>query len=221
MMENNKSMVVLSGGQDSTTCLLKEIEVRGAENVRALIFNYGQRHKVEIEHALWIANELGVQADVVNVKELNDLAENALTRPNIAVKAGKNGDLPSTFVDGRNMLFLTYAAIFAKRLGIHDIVTGVCETDFSGYPDCRDTFIKSLNVTLNLAMDYQFRIHTPMMWLTKADEWEMADKMGKLEFVRDHTHTCYNGVEGGCGECPACKLRNRGLEEYLKRKEGK
>lgn len=221
MMKNNKSMVVLSGGQDSTTCLLKEIEVRGAENVRALIFNYGQRHKVEIEHALWIANELGVKADVVNVKELNDLAENALTRPNIAVKAGKNGDLPSTFVDGRNMLFLTYAAIFAKRLGIHDIVTGVCETDFSGYPDCRDVFIKSLNVTLNLAMDYQFRIHTPMMWLTKADEWEMADKMGKLEFVRDHTHTCYNGVEGGCGECPACKLRNRGLEEYLKRKEGK
>lgn len=221
MMENNKSMVVFSGGQDSTTCLLKEIEVRGAENVRALIFNYGQRHKVEIEHALWIANELGVKADVVNVKELNDLAENALTRPNIAVKAGKNGDLPSTFVDGRNMLFLTYAAIFAKRLGIHDIVTGVCETDFSGYPDCRDIFIKSLNVTLNLAMDYQFRIHTPMMWLTKADEWEMADKMGKLEFVRDHTHTCYNGVEGGCGECPACKLRNRGLEEYLKRKEGK
>jgi len=221
MMENNKSMVVFSGGQDSTTCLLKEIEVRGAENVRALIFNYGQRHKVEIEHALWIANELGVQADVVSVKELNDLAENALTRPEIAVKAGKNGDLPSTFVDGRNMLFLTYAAIFAKRLGIHDIVTGVCETDFSGYPDCRDIFIKSLNVTLNLAMDYQFRIHTPMMWLTKADEWEMADKMGKLEFVRDHTHTCYNGVEGGCGECPACKLRNRGLEEYLKRKETK
>lgn len=221
MMENNKCMVVFSGGQDSTTCLLKEIEVRGAENVRALIFNYGQRHKVEIDHALWIANELGVKADVVSVKELNDLAENALTRPEIAVKAGKNGDLPSTFVDGRNMLFLTYAAIFAKRLGIHDIVTGVCETDFSGYPDCRDVFIKSLNVTLNLAMDYQFRIHTPMMWLTKADEWEMADKMGKLEFVRDHTHTCYNGVEGGCGECPACKLRNRGLEEYLKRKEAK
>ena len=221
MMENNKCMVVFSGGQDSTTCLLKEIEVRGAENVRALIFNYGQRHKVEIDHALWIANELGVKADVVSVKELNDLAENALTRPEIAVKAGKNGDLPSTFVDGRNMLFLTYAAIFAKRLGIHDIVTGVCETDFSGYPDCRDIFIKSLNVTLNLAMDYQFRIHTPMMWLTKADEWEMADKMGKLEFVRDHTHTCYNGVEGGCGECPACKLRNRGLEEYLKRKEAK
>ena len=221
MMKNNKCMVVFSGGQDSTTCLLKEIEVRGAENVRALIFNYGQRHKVEIDHALWIANELGVKADVVSVKELNDLAENALTRPEIAVKAGKNGDLPSTFVDGRNMLFLTYAAIFAKRLGIHDIVTGVCETDFSGYPDCRDVFIKSLNVTLNLAMDYQFRIHTPMMWLTKADEWEMADKMGKLEFVRDHTHTCYNGVEGGCGECPACKLRNRGLEEYLKRKEAK
>ncbi len=220
-MKNNKCMVVFSGGQDSTTCLLKEVQERGAENVRALIFNYGQRHKVEIDHALWIANQIGVQADVVAVKELNDLAENALTRPEIAVKAGKNGDLPSTFVDGRNMLFLTYAAILAKRLGIQDIVTGVCETDFSGYPDCRDIFIKSLNVTLNLAMDYQFRIHTPMMWLTKADEWEMADKMGKLEFVRDHTHTCYNGVEGGCGECPACKLRNRGLEEYLKRKEAK
>ena len=219
--KSKKCVVVFSGGQDSTTCLLQAIKERGSQNVEALIFNYGQKHKVEIERALRIASKLGVFAVTVPLQELNFLAENALTRDDIPVKAGENGELPSTFVDGRNMLFLTYAAIYAKRYGIKDIVTGVCQTDFSGYPDCRDVFIKSLNVTLNLAMGYEFNIITPMMWLTKAEEWEMADKMGMLEFVRDNTHTCYNGVPGGCHECPACKLRERGLQEYLAKKEGK
>ena len=128
--------------------------------------------------------------------------------------------MPSTFVDGRNMLFLTFAAVAAKQKGMRNIVTGVCETDFSGYPDCRDIFIKSLNVTLNLAMDHSFVIHTPLMWIDKAETWELADKMGKLEYVRDNTLTCYNGIMGaGCGECPACKLRNHGLEKYLARRE--
>ena len=114
------------------------------------------------------------------------------------------------------MLFLTFAAVLAKGKDIRHIVTGVCETDFSGYPDCRDVFIKSLNVTLNLSMDYSYVIHTPLMWLTKAQTWELADKLGKLDYIRKNTLTCYNGVQGdGCGHCPACTLRRRGLEQYI------
>ena len=118
-------------------------------------------------------------------------------------------------MDGRNALFLLYAAIYAKGQGINDIITGVCETDFSGYPDCRDVFIKSMNVTLNLAMDYPFNLKTPLMYLTKAQTWALADELGALNYVHQHTHTCYEGVEGGCGECPSCKLRDKGLQEYL------
>ncbi|MCH5213020.1 MAG: 7-cyano-7-deazaguanine synthase QueC, partial [Oscillospiraceae bacterium] len=126
---------------------------------------------------------------------------------------------PNTFVEGRNHLFLSYAAIYAKTHDITDIVTGVCETDFSGYPDCRDMFVKSLNVTLNLAMDYNFVIHTPLMWLNKADTWAMADRLGVLDIVYKKTLTCYNGTVGeGCGHCPACFLRKRGYEEFLKNK---
>ena len=151
---------------------------------------------------------------------LNQLAPNALTRDDIEIKDGEEGELPSTFVEGRNMVFLTFAAILAKTKNARHIVTGVCETDFSGYPDCRDVFIKSLNVTSNLAMDYDFVMHTPLMWLDKAQTWELADKYGKLEYVREKTLTCYNGIIGdGCGECPSCKLRQNGLETYLKQKE--
>ena len=127
----------------------------------------------------------------------------------------KDGELPNTFLDGRNALFLLYAAIYAKGQEIHDIITGVCETDFSGYPDCRDVFVKSMNVTLNLAMDYPFNLKTPLMYLTKAQTWALADELGALNYVHQHTHTCYEGVEGGCGECPSCKLRDKGLQEYL------
>lgn len=152
---------------------------------------------------------------------LNQLAPNALTREDIPVQAGANGALPNTFVEGRNMLFLAFAGVLAKVKGAKHIVTGVCETDFSGYPDCRDAFIKSLNVTLNLAMDYEFVIHTPLMWLDKAQTWELADQLGRLDYVREKTLTCYNGVKGdGCGQCPACKLRSRGLEKYLAQRKG-
>ena len=154
---------------------------------------------------------------------LNQLAPNALTRQDIDIKTGENGGLPSTFVEGRNLLFLSFAGVLAKVKGAKHIITGVCETDFSGYPDCRDMFIKSLNVTLNLSMDYDFVIHTPLMWLDKAQTWELADQLGKFEYVREHTLTCYRGIKGnGCGTCPACELRQRGLETYLARKgEGK
>ena len=127
---------------------------------------------------------------------------------------------PNTLVEGRNMLFLTYAAIFAKANGIKDLVTGVGQADYSGYPDCRNEFILSLNQTLNLSMDTTYCIHTPLMWLDKSQIWRMADELGIFEIVKDQTITCYNGIKGeGCGNCPSCKLRNRGFLKYLKSKE--
>lgn len=212
-----KAVVVFSGGQDSTTCLFWAL--KKFDEVIAVTFNYGQRHALEIECAKAIAKELNVEHHVLDMGLLNQLAPNALTRDDIKIEA-KEGELPSTFVEGRNMLFLTFAGVMAKVKGARHIVTGVCETDFSGYPDCRDIFIKSLNVTLNLAMDYNFVVHTPLMWIDKAQTWEMADKLGKLDYIRQKTLTCYNGIIGdGCGECPACHLRQRGLETYLKTKE--
>jgi len=217
-MKQEKAVVVFSGGQDSTTCLFWALQ-QFAE-VEAVTFDYNQRHRLEIDVAASIAKELGVPHTVLDMSLLNQLAPNALTRSEIAIEQ-KEGELPSTFVDGRNLLFLSFAAVLAKQKGARHLVTGVCETDFSGYPDCRDIFIKSLNVTLNLAMDYQFVIHTPLMWLNKAETWKLADELGALDFVRTKTLTCYNGIiADGCGECPACNLRKRGLEQYLEKKKG-
>ncbi|MBD2844782.1 7-cyano-7-deazaguanine synthase QueC [Paenibacillus sp. IB182496] len=211
--QQEKAVVVFSGGQDSTTCLYWALE-RFA-HVEAVTFNYGQRHSRELECAAEIAAELGVPHHMLDMALLNQLAPSALTRQDIAVEAKEDGP-PSTFVDGRNLLFLSFAAVLAKQLGARHIVTGVCETDFSGYPDCRDTFIKSLNVTLTLAMDYPFVIDTPLMWLDKAETWALADRLGAFEFVRTRTLTCYHGIVGdGCGACPACVLRARGLQRYL------
>lgn len=213
MLHDEKAFVVFSGGQDSTTCLFWA--KANFARVETVTFDYGQRHKLEIECAAGIARELGVRQTVLDMSLLNQLAPNALTRTDIAIKQ-EEGSLPSTFVDGRNLLFLSFAAIAAKQAGARHLVTGVCETDFSGYPDCRDIFIKSLNVTLNLAMSYDFVIHTPLMWLDKAETWRLADELGAFEFVRTRTLTCYNGIKGdGCGECPACKLRRAGLDKYL------
>jgi 7-cyano-7-deazaguanine synthase len=216
-MKHEKAVVVFSGGQDSTTCLFWALQ--NFQEVEAVTFDYNQRHKLEIEVAASIAKELGVKHTILDMSLLNQLAPNALTRDDIEITQ-KEGELPSTFVDGRNLLFLSFAAVLAKQKGARHIVTGVCETDFSGYPDCRDVFIKSLNVTLNLAMDYQFVIHTPLMWLNKAETWKLADELGAFEFVRQKTLTCYNGIiADGCGECPACVLRKRGLEQYLAMKK--
>ncbi len=215
-----KALVVLSGGQDSTTCLYWAIERFGKENVSAIGFDYGQRHKAELLCGEEICKNAGISYETIATPIINELSANSLTRSDIPVEKEKpDGAPPNSFVEGRNHLFLSYAAIYAKTHGITEIVTGVCETDFSGYPDCRDIFVKSLNVTLNLAMDYRFVIHTPLMWLDKADTWEMADKLGILDIIKNNTLTCYNGIKGdGCGECPACFLRKRGYEEYLKRK---
>lgn len=218
-MKQGKAVVVFSGGQDSTTCLFWAME--RFEEVEAVTFNYGQRHKLELECASQIAEDLNVKHHILDMSLLNQLAPNALTRDDIEIEH-KDGELPSTFVDGRNMLFLTFAAVLAKQIGAAHIVTGVCETDFSGYPDCRDVFVKSLNVTLNLSMDYPFVIDTPLMWLNKAETWALADELGAFDFVRERTLTCYNGIQAdGCGHCPACLLRRKGLDDYLAAKRDK
>lgn len=215
MLKDEKAIVVFSGGQDSTTCLFWALET--FKEVEAVTFNYNQRHKEEIECAKRIAEELQVKHHILDMQLLNQLAPNALTRDDIEIKEGEDGELPSTFVPGRNLIFLSFAAVLASQVNAKHIITGVCETDFSGYPDCRDAFIKSLNVTINLSMDREFVIHTPLMWLDKKETWKLADDLGALEFVREKTLTCYEGIIGdGCGECPACKLRRNGLQQYLK-----
>lgn len=215
------ALVLFSGGQDSTTCLywaLKEFK-----KVSAVTVNYGQRHFGEIEAAKSIAKELEIPHYILDAALLNQLAPSSLTRDSIEVvsskKAGEElseGELPNTFVPGRNMVFLCFSGILARQLGARHLVTGVCETDYSGYPDCRADFIKSMNETLNLAMAEDIIIHTPLMYLTKRDTWALADELGVLDKIRKNTLTCYNGVIGdGCGDCPACFLRMRGLDEYL------
>lgn len=212
---NKKALIVYSGGQDSTTCLfwaLKEFE-----EVIAVAFNYGQKHIAELTCAEKICKEHNVEFHVLDMSLLNQLAPNSLTRKDIDVCKEKPADaLPNSFVDGRNLIFLTFAAVFAKQRNIEHIITGVSQSDFSGYPDCRDIFVKSTNVTLNLAMDYQFVIHTPLMWIDKAQTWKMAYDLGVMEIIKNETLTCYNGVVGvGCGDCPSCKLRSKGYQEFI------
>ena len=215
-VNKDKALVVFSGGQDSTTCLFWAKKM--FKEVSALTFQYGQKHIQEVEAARHIAELAGVEWDVMDVSFIAKLGRNSLTDTSMEMDQEQPaGGVPNTFVPGRNLFFLSVAAVYAREHGINHIVTGVGETDFSGYPDCRDAFIKSLNVTLNLAMDEQFVIHTPLMWIDKAKTWAMADELGVLDLVRRETITCYNGIKGdGCGHCPACKLRREGLEKYLK-----
>ena len=211
-----KAVVVFSGGQDSTTCLIQALAEY--KEVHAVTFNYGQRHSQEIAVAQAIATELGVVAHkVLDLGLLNELAISALTREAIPVSGALQANgLPNTFVPGRNILFLTLAAIYAYQVGADTLITGVCETDFSGYPDCRDDFVKALNQAVSLGLDRVIRFETPLMWLDKAETWALADHYGHLETVRQQTLTCYNGIQGdGCGTCPACELRSRGLQRYL------
>lgn len=215
-----KAVVVFSGGQDSTTCLIQAI--KNYDEVHCITFDYGQRHKLEIEVAQSITKELGITAHkVMDVGLLNELAISSLTRDNIDVshELQANG-LPNSFVPGRNILFLTLSGIYAYQIGAEAVITGVCETDFSGYPDCRDEFVKSLNQSLVLGMDRALKIETPLMWLNKAETWAFADQYKQLDFVREKTLTCYNGIIGdGCGNCPSCDLRRAGLEDYLTNKD--
>lgn len=212
----NKAVIVFSGGQDSTTCLIQAIAE--FDEVHCITFDYNQRHRKEIDVAEDIAKTLGVTSHkIMDVSVLNELAISALTRDHIPITNDlQDNGLPSSFVPGRNILFLTLAGIYAYQLNAMTVITGVCETDFSGYPDCRNQFIKSMENAIQQGMDRHIAISTPLMWLTKAETWALANKYQQLAFIRHRTLTCYNGIIGdGCGNCPACELRNNGLALFM------
>jgi 7-cyano-7-deazaguanine synthase len=227
---HDSALVLFSGGQDSATCLAWALE--RYTRVETLGFDYGQRHRIELScrggfreqirarFPQW-RDRLG-EDHLLDLGVLGAISDTAMTR-DIEIQAGASG-LPNTFVPGRNLMFLTFAAALAYRRGLQVIVGGMCETDFSGYPDCRDDTIKALQVALNLGMESRFVLETPLMWIDKAATWKLAETLGGaalLELVRVQTHTCYLGERGalhdwghGCGTCPACQLRRRGYQAY-------
>src|SRR3954469_10088536 len=230
VFSSETALVLFSGGQDSTTCLAWALN-RFAR-VETLGFDYGQRHAIELAcrdrlfdgikdlRADW-ASRLG-ESHTLSIPTLAAVSETALTR-DVAIAIGADG-LPNTFVPGRNLVFLTFAAALAYRRGISHIVGGMCETDYSGYPDCRDETVKALNAALNLGMAKTFELHTPLMWLSKAATWQLAHDLGGaglVDLIRADSHTCYLAKGGaqhdwaqGCGTCPACELRAKGWREY-------
>ena len=216
-----KALVLLSGGQDSTTSLVWAREV-GNFDIEALSFYYGQRHKIEVEAAAKVTKEIGVSFERANLsfvvavlaqlgggEEHSSLLSEVL---NISSPHPKDSSLPSSFVPGRNILFFLYGGIYAYWRGIHNIVSGVCQTDYSGYPDCRREFIDSMEQTLSRGLQFDIKIYTPLMFLSKAESIKLMDEMGYL-WLLAYTHTCYNGERPPCGDCPACKLRIKGFEE--------
>ena len=212
-----KAVVVLSGGQDSAICLALAAKRHGAENVAAITFRYGQRHALETKFARGLARHFGIaRHKVLTLGFYRQLTTNALMDHARKIERRNGSTCPTTVVEGRNAFFLLAAAVWAKTLGATEVFTGVSEADYSGYPDCREAFVRSQQRTIRLALDYPIRIVAPFLHKTKAQEWALADRLGIFELVRDHTLTCYNGIPGsGCGQCPACKLRNAGLAEYL------
>jgi 7-cyano-7-deazaguanine synthase len=224
------ALVLFSGGQDSTTCLAHALAKY--QRVETLGFDYGQRHRVELDARLQVLARLRERFPqwsarlgddhLLDLAVLGQVSDTSLTR-DTEFRMGEAG-LPKTFVPGRNLLFLTLAAALAYRRGLDVLVTGVCETDFSGYPDCRDDTMKAMQLALSLGMDRRFLVETPLMWIDKADTWRMAESLGGDELVQlivEHTHTCYLGDRQhlhawgyGCGSCPACELRARGWERY-------
>jgi 7-cyano-7-deazaguanine synthase len=209
-----QALIVLSGGQDSTTCLYWAIEKWRRDSLETLTFDYGQRHRIELDAAREVAEYVGVPNTILPIDTLRVLGGNALTENKIPVKSEVDPatSLPNTFVPGRNLIFLTYAAAFAYQRGIHDLVTGVAETDYSGYPDCREPTIRAIEQAIQLGMDYEIRIHTPLMHRSKAETVMLAKQLGGLEAMA-FTHTCYNGQRPACSKCPACVLRAKGFAE--------
>lgn len=227
---HDQALVLFSGGQDSTTCLAWALQ--RCARVETIGFAYGQRHAVEMACRPQVLGELRRafpdwaarlgDDHVLDLSLLGQISDTALTRGR-AIELQANG-LPNTFVPGRNLLFLGFAATVAYRRGLGLLVGGMCETDSSGYPDCRDDTLKAMQVALNLGLDTRMVVETPLMWLDKADTWRLAAQLGGpplVELIREHTHTCYRGERGqrhpwgyGCGQCPACALRQRGWEAY-------
>lgn len=211
---NTKVLVVLSGGQDSTTCLYWAINSFGHENVTSITFDYGQRHRIELTSAAEIADFAGVPNTILPIDTFAALGGDALTSADIAVQSTIDEDtgLPNTFVPGRNLIFLTFAAAFAYQRNINHLVTGVAQTDYSGYPDCREETMTSLQTAIQNGMDSDIQIHTPLMHLSKRETVELAKELGALPAMA-MTHTCYNGARPPCGHCPACELRAKGFAE--------
>ena len=214
-----KAVVVLSGGQDSATCLALACRRHGAESVAAITFEYGQRHARETSFARRLAKRFGVSRHkVVRLGFYRDITSNALMDPSAAIERRRGASCPTTVVEGRNAMFLLTAGVWAKSLGAKELWTGVSQADYSGYPDCRAPFIRAQQRMMRLAMEWPFRIVTPFMDMTKSEEWELADRLGILDVIENETLTCYHGIPGkGCGKCPACRLRNNGLREYRAR----
>jgi 7-cyano-7-deazaguanine synthase len=208
----DRALVVLSGGQDSTTCLFWAIDRFGVAETHALTFDYGQRHRIEIDCASEVAAYAGVGHTILPADTFSALGGNALTDDSDSLKAGKKKGLPATFVPGRNLIFLTYAAAYCWPRRIGHIVTGVAQTDYSGYPDCRRATIDALAEALRLGMEMEFHIHTPLMNRSKAETVLLAKKLGCLEAL-SLTHTCYEGERPPCGRCDACRLRAKGFAE--------
>lgn len=224
------ALVLFSGGQDSATCLAWALD--RYERVETVGFDYGQRHRIELQCRTGLRTGLRdmkpawaarlSEDHTITLSALGEVSNTALTR-DIAIEMADNS-LPNTFVPGRNLVFLTFAAALAYRRGLRHIVGGMCETDFSGYPDCRDDTIKALQVALNLGMERRFVLHTPLMWIDKAETWALARELGAEPLVSlliEETHTCYLGERGqrhawgyGCGACPACQLRAEGFRRY-------
>ena len=229
-MSDMSALVLLSGGQDSATCLAWALD--RFEWIETIGFDYRQRHRAELAVRLELRRAFVDQFPiwgaklkddhVLDLAVLSGISETALTRK-IQISETASG-LPNTFVPGRNILFLTLAAVVAYRRGIRHVVSGVCETDYSGYPDCRDDTIKALQVALNLGMERRFVLDTPLMWLSKAQTWALAQTLGGkplVELIRERTLSCYEGDTTtahdwgrGCGACPACDLRARGYHEW-------
>jgi 7-cyano-7-deazaguanine synthase len=209
-----KALVVLSGGQDSTTCLYWAINKFGSDAVETVTFDYGQRHRIELDCASTISAKAGVRNTRLPIDTFEALGGTSITDLHVEVESSLDPitQLPNTFVPGRNLIFLTYAAALAYQRGIRHLVTGVAQTDYSGYPDCREETITALVKTINLGMETDVQIHTPLMHLSKRETVELAKNVGALEAMAD-THTCYNGQRPPCGECPACVLRAKGFDE--------
>ncbi|HXH03610.1 MAG TPA: 7-cyano-7-deazaguanine synthase QueC [Candidatus Competibacteraceae bacterium] len=208
------AVVVLSGGQDSTTCLYWALREFGRERVAAVTFDYGQRHRIELECARTVAARAGVAQTVLPIDTFTALGGNALTDAGVAVRAELDpvSGLPNTFVPGRNLIFLIFAAAYAYQVGAQHLVAGMAQTDYSGYPDCRENTLKALELALRLGMDYRITLHAPLMFRSKKETVELARDLGALEALA-YTHTCYNGQQPPCGECPACRLRAKGFAE--------
>ena len=232
-MDEQSALVLFSGGQDSATCLAWALDRFG--RVETVGYSYGQRHTIELDCRTPLMAGMGAlkpdwavrlgEHHTLDIPTLGAVSDTALTR-DVAIAMGDNG-LPNTFVPGRNLIFLTFAAALAYRRGIKNLVTGVCETDYSGYPDCRDDTIKALQVALNLGMERRFVLHTPLMWRDKAETWALAYDLGGpalVDLIREQSHSCYIGDRThrhdwgyGCGECPACRLRADGWSRYAPR----